>query len=50
MERPLISRSMSKIASMRFTAAKASGAMTASSPPALAVTSASSKDLRRPFA
>jgi ABC-type uncharacterized transport system substrate-binding protein len=36
MERPLISRSTSKIASMRLTASKASGAMTASLPRALA--------------
>jgi DNA-binding IscR family transcriptional regulator len=49
-EPPLISRSTSKIASMRFTASKASGAMTASLPPTLAPTSARSKNLRRPCA
>jgi hypothetical protein len=43
----LISRSTSKITSIRFTASKASGAMTASLPRALAVTSASTKNLRR---
>ncbi|QQN65467.1 hypothetical protein JIR23_06870 [Bradyrhizobium diazoefficiens] len=45
--RPLISRSTSKIASMRFTASNAIGAIAASLPRALAVTSASTKNLRR---
>lgn len=48
-DRPLISRSMSKIASIRFTASKAKGAATKGEPRALA-TPASTKNLRRPCA
>ena len=50
MERPLISRSMSKIASIRLTASTASGASTESAPRALAADVGSSKNVRRPCA